>query len=157
MANDRVVVDASLAVKWVITEIHTPEAVHLLADWEQRTVRRLAPSWFVAEVANVLFKGVRRQAMTVPVARLAGRRIARTAVLRPVSLRLAERAIELADHLGLPATHDALYLALAEREGCDFWTADERLWNSAKAALPWVRWVGQVQLPGTTSAGQSVI
>lgn len=38
----------------------------------------------------------------------------------------------------LPATYDAHYLALAYREGCDFWTADTRLWNVVKSELKWV-------------------
>ncbi len=42
----------------------------------------------------------------------------------------------------LPATYEAHYLALAEREACDYWTADERLWNGVKGELSWVRWLG---------------
>jgi hypothetical protein len=38
---------------------------------------------------------------------------------------------------------DARYLALAERESCEYWTADERLWNSVRAQLGWVRWLGE--------------
>ena len=34
---------------------------------------------------------------------------------------------------------DAHYLALAERENCEFWTADTRLLNALKGNLPWVR------------------
>ncbi|HEY7030807.1 MAG TPA: type II toxin-antitoxin system VapC family toxin [Thermomicrobiales bacterium] len=154
--SDRVVVDASLAVKWVLREVHTPEAVYLLTEWEQRRVRRLAPTWFLAEVANVRYKGVRRQTVTIPVARLAIRRISQAVILRPIGPRLAERAIELADLMGQPASYEAQYLTLAERVGCEFWTADERLWNSVKTVLPWVRWVGQVTLPATASSGQPV-
>ncbi len=50
--------------------------------------------------------------------------------------------MELAHQYGLPAAYDAHYLALAEREGCEYWTTDERLWNAVKAQLPWVRWLG---------------
>ncbi len=42
----------------------------------------------------------------------------------------------------LPATYEAHYLALAEREACDYWTADERLCNGVKGELSWVRWLG---------------
>ncbi len=51
--------------------------------------------------------------------------------------------MELAERFRRPATYDPHYLALAEREGCEFWTADERLWNAVKADLPWVRWLGE--------------
>ncbi len=155
--SDRVLVDASLAVKWVLTEVHSAEAVHLLTEWEQLQVRRLVPSWFMAEITNVFYKGVRRQTLTIPAARLAVRRISQAVIPRPVGARVAERAIELADLLGLSATYDAHYLCLAEREACEFWTADERLWNSVNTILPRVRWVGHVTIPPLGAAGRITI
>lgn len=38
--------------------------------------------------------------------------------------------------------HDAHYLALAQTLDCEFWTADERLYNAVRDQLPWVRWLG---------------
>lgn len=49
----------------------------------------------------------------------------------------------LAHQFRRPAGYDAHYLALAEREGCDFWTADERLWKAVRPQLTWVRWLGE--------------
>ena len=43
---------------------------------------------------------------------------------------------------GLTA-HDAHYLALAESQRCECWTADERLRNTVKRELAWVRWIGE--------------
>lgn len=54
--------------------------------------------------------------------------------------------MELAHQFNLPATYDPHYLALAEREGCEYWTADARLWNTVKGKLAWVRWLGDYQL-----------
>ena len=51
------------------------------------------------------------------------------------------RILELASQFKLPARYDAHYLALAEREQCEFWTADERLYNSVKDQLSWVRFM----------------
>ena len=51
---------------------------------------------------------------------------------------LHRRALELADHLALPATYDAHYLALAKTLGAEFWTADRRLAKAVGAVLPWV-------------------
>jgi predicted nucleic acid-binding protein len=55
---------------------------------------------------------------------------------------LGVRAIELANNFSLLATYDAYYLALAERESCEFWTADTRMWNAVKGKFAWVRWMG---------------
>lgn len=54
-----------------------------------------------------------------------------------------DSALALANQFNLSATYDAHYLALAERKGCEYWTADERLWNVVKTQLPWVRWLGE--------------
>jgi predicted nucleic acid-binding protein len=49
--------------------------------------------------------------------------------------------------LNRPTAYDAQYLALAERLACDFWTADERLFNAASQQLPYVKWVGNLSSP----------
>jgi predicted nucleic acid-binding protein len=33
-------------------------------------------------------------------------------------------------------------MALAEKEKCDFFTGDKKLFNSIKNHLPWVKWIG---------------
>ena len=60
---------------------------------------------------------------------------------------MTKRALELADALNQSASYDAHYVALAEPLGCDMWTADERFWNSTRATLKRVRWVGEVATP----------
>ncbi len=55
---------------------------------------------------------------------------------------LHRRALRWAARLGQRAAYDAQYLALAERLGAEFYTADRRLANLAGAAgLPWVRFL----------------
>jgi len=56
------------------------------------------------------------------------------------------------DHLSGPAfymarryglsPYDCAYLALAEKEKCDFFTGDKKLFNSIKNHLPWIKWIG---------------
>jgi predicted nucleic acid-binding protein len=64
----------------------------------------------------------------------------------PVTLHfddaLLRRGYALATDYNRPTAYDAQYLALAERLDCEFWTADERLFNAVRGALPRVRWVG---------------
>jgi predicted nucleic acid-binding protein len=52
---------------------------------------------------------------------------------------LHRRALQLAEVLSLPAAYDAYYLALAERLGAEFWTADRRLVRAVQEKLPFVR------------------
>ena len=59
------VIDASVAIKWVIAEHGTREALSL------RRHRLFAPDLLVAECANVLWKKTRRNELTEDEARLA--------------------------------------------------------------------------------------
>lgn len=54
-----VVIDASIAIKWVIDEPGTDEALTL-----RRNARLIAPELLVAECANVLWKKVQRNELS---------------------------------------------------------------------------------------------
>ncbi len=63
------------------------------------------------------------------------------------------RALEIARVFRRPSTYDSHYVALAEREGCECWTADERFYNAVSGSLPWVRCVGEVtSAPGDATS-----
>ena len=133
-----VVVDASVAVKWVIPEQDTEEAQRLLAAWRDRADEIIAPPIFRAEVTNLLHQYTRRE--------LIGRYDAWDALDALLSLvvirepgALYSRALTLAHELSLGATYDALYVALAESERCEMWTADLRLVRSVRSRFPLVR------------------
>jgi predicted nucleic acid-binding protein len=51
-------------------------------------------------------------------------------------------AWELAKQFSRPQIYDATYLAVAQINDCDFWTADEKLYNVVRDELDWVRWLG---------------
>lgn len=114
------VIDASVAIKWVIDEPGTTEALSL------RRHRLLAPDLLVAECANILWKKVRRKELSEDEALLAARLLARADVEFEPMRALLEPATRLAIALDHPA-YDCAYLALAEARGCDFVTADAAL------------------------------
>jgi predicted nucleic acid-binding protein len=58
---------------------------------------------------------------------------------------LLKRAYELANQFDRPTAYDAQYLAVAERLNCEFWTADEKLFNAVQQSLNWVKWVGKFE------------
>lgn len=51
---------------------------------------------------------------------------------------LHRRAMGIARQFALPAVYDAHYLALAERQGAELWTADRRLHQAVSESLAWV-------------------
>ena len=60
------------------------------------------------------------------------------------SLELHVRAWYWADRLNHSKTYDVQYIALAELERADLWTADRRLANGARqAGVDWVHWIGE--------------
>jgi len=114
------VVDASVAIKWVIEEPGTIAALGL------RRHRLLAPDLIVAECANILWKKVRRHELSREEATLAARLLARAEIELAPMRRLLEPATKLALQLDHPA-YDCTYLALAADQACRFVTADESL------------------------------
>ena len=55
---------------------------------------------------------------------------------------LIQRAFRLSCQLDRPNVYDAVYLALAERERCDLWTADLRFVHVAAQSYPFIRSLG---------------
>jgi predicted nucleic acid-binding protein len=55
---------------------------------------------------------------------------------------LLRRGYELATRFNRPTAYDAQYLAVAEYLQCEFWTADERLFNAVNRDLTWAKWLG---------------
>ena len=118
------VVDASVAIKWVIQEAGTEAALRLLGH------ELIAPDLLVAECANILWRKQRLGEISAREAGLAARLLERAELDLVPMRRLLDRATALAIALDHPA-YDAIYLALAETTGRAFVTADLRLARKA--------------------------
>tara|TARA_R110002020_G_scaffold25485_10_gene82884 strand:- start:491 stop:931 length:441 start_codon:yes stop_codon:yes gene_type:complete len=118
---ETLVIDASIAIKWVVEEDGTPDAVRLRSRF-----RFVAPELLVAECANILWKKVQRRELMQDEAILASRLLERAGI-ELISMRgMLELATTLALELGHPA-YDCVYLALARQRQVRFVTADQRL------------------------------
>ncbi len=122
------VVDASVAVKWLVTEPLSDEAATLLDPG----VTLLAPDLLFAEAASALSAKCRRGEMdreefaeTVNLLRAAP-------VATPLSMRqLAASSARLAADLG-HSVYDCFYLALAITEDFPVATADTRFYDKVR-------------------------
>lgn len=141
--NSLVCVDASLALKLVLGEEDSPKTIALWNRWINEGVTVTAPPLLAYEVTSALRTKVYRGLLTGEASEEAFRVIHTQGIhyLSPENLHI--RAWELAKRLGRPAAYDAHYLALAEILGCEFWTADQRLYNAAVRTLPWIRCLGE--------------
>jgi predicted nucleic acid-binding protein len=117
---DAAVVDASVAVKWVVREEHS-DVARLLAS-----ARLEAPDLLPVECANIIWKKVRLGDLGPRDA--AGRLdlLLRAPVAITASRELLDRALQIALDLKHPV-YDCVYLALAQSRKLPLVTADRRL------------------------------
>ena len=114
------VIDASIAVKWVVEEDGTPEALAI-----RQKARLIAPDLLIAECANILWKKVQRRELVKQEALIAAR-LLQGADIELLPMRsLCETATRISIEVNHPA-YDCLYLALAVEKQCRFVTADDR-------------------------------
>ena len=138
-----VVVDASVACKWVLNEEGTADAQSLLARWVAERLQPIAPSWFACEVANIVYRRARAGAITLDGAKTLLSTVLSIVVLRDAPGSDAARAIEMADTAQQQTPYDTCYLALAERERCEYWTDDARFAKAATPYFPQVKHLSQ--------------
>jgi predicted nucleic acid-binding protein len=146
--NQAVVVDASVAVKWVLAEELTEQARALLRESVRRPI--LAPPHLTSEVTNALYQRVRT---TDPTKHLS-EADAQEALTHFLSFRiefhapaaLYQQALIFAQTHHLSHTYDSLYVVLAQLTNTELWTGDKRLITAVGSVAPWVRFIGDYPL-----------
>lgn len=124
---EKVVVDASVAVKWFVPERHYERAVALRDAYLRGEVELAAPDLVLYEVANALrFHRVFRLAPGDVVG--AVRALAGLGIVRSLSPEEWLRAIELSVDGGV-SVYDAVYGAMALSIGGMLVTSDEELYE----------------------------
>lgn len=113
------VVDSSVAVKWYAAEPDSDLATALLGE------PLVAPDLIRAEVANALWKKVRRGEMVREQTMAALPHLSAAVTLLPAEA-LAETALAIALDLGHPV-YDCFFLAMAQELSLPLITADTRL------------------------------
>jgi predicted nucleic acid-binding protein len=140
------VIDANLIAALVVPLPYSEQATRKIVAWKRAGLELLAPVLLEYEITAILRKAVVAQWLTTDLAAEAMGEILSLNIqcLAPTS-HLHERALRWADRLGHSKAYDAHYLALAEQEGIELWTANRRLANGAQqAGAHWVHWIGDV-------------
>jgi predicted nucleic acid-binding protein len=114
------VIDACIAVKWVVEEEGTEEALIL-----RRRAKLVAPELLTAEWANILWKKCQRDELSKDEALLAAQLLQAADIEFLPTRQLLAAATRIAVELDHPA-YDCVYLALASERDCQFVTANER-------------------------------
>ncbi|MGH3785764.1 MAG: type II toxin-antitoxin system VapC family toxin [Pseudonocardiaceae bacterium] len=128
------VVDASVALKWVVTEPGSEEAASLLDELTAGAVALLAPEHLIGEVANGLRKRVAQHILTVEDACRALDAISHLELTFVGGPGRWFRCLPAALDWGI-TVYDALYVLLAKDFDAELVTADERL-HAAAIGIP---------------------
>ena len=138
MNRPEFVVDASVAVKWILKEEAQSQALRLQEMYQDEELDLVAPYLLISEVGNVLWKRVRRGEMTDSSAHRCFDQL-----LRDCPILLDSPAVQASSlHLALAhdrTVYDCIYLAWALEERCDLITADEKFFKVVRPAFPCVR------------------
>ncbi len=118
------VLDSSVALKWVLPEVDSHKALRLRDEYNNGIHELLSPDIFTPEVANGLVSAERSNRIKTGESALFLFDVVRSAPVIVQTQPLLVRAMEIAI-MSKQAVYDCAYLALAEREGCEFVTADD--------------------------------
>ena len=128
-----VVVDASLAVRWVATEEGSSQALTWLSYWELHGMQMVAPRLLIYEAANALW----RKALNLEIPEQEAVALMDDVESLDIEYRdlpgASGRAIVLALEMGHDASYDLQYLVLAQELGCEVWTCDRPFASHARA------------------------
>jgi predicted nucleic acid-binding protein len=138
---DRVCVDASLALTWLLSTQPEEGADALRRRWLEDQVELLGPPLFHAEVTSVL----REEVFFKRLSKEEGEEAFRLYSIIPIRIVnshvIYRLAWELAMKYNQRRTYDMQYLAVAEIEDCEFWTLDRKMVNTIHGKNRRIKWV----------------
>jgi len=122
--QEKIVVDASVAFKWYVTENGTREALRILDDYQKEMIDIASVSLMPFEVLNAL-----RYAPDTGIMDL--QKVAKSLDklcldMHQLEGELSQKTVENALRYGI-TVYDSSYLSLGEIENLDVYTADKRL------------------------------
>jgi predicted nucleic acid-binding protein len=131
------VLDSSVGFKWVVPELHSDKALRLRDDYRNGILELIAPDIFLVEIAHALTRAERQKRLTPAQGALALADMMSTQPQLSSYVPLLPRAYQISSHRNV-GVYDCLYVALAEREGCDLATSDDRMLKNLQPHFPFL-------------------
>jgi predicted nucleic acid-binding protein len=131
------VLDASVALKWVLPETDSPTAVRLRNACRKHIHDPISPDTFPVEVAHSLTRAERRKIIKPPQGMKRLLAIMRFPPALHPYLPLLARAFAISSAMRV-GVYDCLYVALAEQESCELVTADDKLVTALQKDFPFI-------------------
>ncbi len=131
------VLDSSVAFKWVVVEALTDKARKLRDEYRQGFHELIAPDVFPIEVAHSLTRAERQGRINPPEASILLADVLLTCPRLHPYMPLLSQAVSISSQARI-GVYDCLYVALAQRESCQFVTADDRLIRVLQPSYPFI-------------------
>lgn len=119
------VIDASIAVKWLLPEVNSQEALELLETGETL----LAPELIYAEVANAIWKRVKLRELSPKEAGTLVKLLQNISFDVISTVNLLAPTLQIAASINHNSVYDCLYLIIAEMNDSTLITADEEFYK----------------------------
>jgi predicted nucleic acid-binding protein len=120
-----------------LPEKDSPKAVKLRNDFRRDIHELIAPDIFPAEIAHALTRAERRKIIRPPQGTKRFLAVMRFPPVLYSYLSLLPKAFALSSALRVGA-YDCLYVSLAEQEGCELVTADDKLIRNLRPHFPFI-------------------
>lgn len=128
--SGEVCIDASLIVKWEVPEDYNDLADQFLQECMESGISFVGPDFVFAEASSGIRKQVYRGLIPVMHGLAAVAAVSRIPIKTYTCHDLYVDARRIAQSCNRSTLYDCYYLALSEKRGCDFWTADEKFFNA---------------------------
>src|SRR5436305_1517290 len=132
------VFDSSAALKWYLPEPYADKAKQIRDDYRKASVELIAPDIFPVETLHALTKAERQNRLTLGTAYPIWQSIMVDSPVLHSYIPLLDCAYEIASAARI-GIYDCIYVALVERESCEFATADDRIIKNLQAKFPFIR------------------
>lgn len=143
----KVVPDSNIFIALMISLAYSQAAIDKMEEWEQQNAELLVPTLWSYEVASSLRKAVAFRNISAEEAVEDLQDILSMNIRQvPPTPALHQKALEWAGRLNQIVAYDAAYMALAESEDAEFWTADRRLADAARNLnILWVHHISEAR------------
>ena len=128
------VIDTNVLVKYVMPEEFSDVARRIIGQYDDAQLRLIAPDFVFVECANVLWKYIRRNNLSIANATSALRELRGLNIPLVPQRELLEDALLFAANTGV-TVYDAMFCVLAQREDAELITADMALINRLSGTI----------------------
>ncbi|MEA5553945.1 type II toxin-antitoxin system VapC family toxin [Anabaena cylindrica UHCC 0172] len=132
-------IDTSVWIPYLLPEILQTQARQLIIPLLTSNMRLVAPAFAWAEVGSILRKKARLGTITAAQAEAFYDDFCQMPVEYLDSDAIRTKTYAIAEKFSLTTLYDAAFLAVAELESAEFWTADQSLLNTLVSCPAWVK------------------